>query len=52
MGGDVSDRQWRDVLGLLKTQRGALDQSYLRQMASQISVADLLERAIKEAAPI
>ena len=48
IGGSVSERQWRDILGMLKTQSGALDQSYLRQMASQLQVTDLLARATKE----
>jgi hypothetical protein len=45
-----SDRQWRDVLGLLVTQRGRLDLAYLRQWAVQLEVADLLEEALVEAA--
>ncbi len=49
IGGGVSDRQWRDILGMLKTQSGALDQTYLRHMASQLGVTDLLARAIQEA---
>ena len=49
MGGEVSDRQWRDVLGVLKVQAGALDLDYLRQMALELEVTDLLERALKEA---
>jgi hypothetical protein len=49
IGGSVSERHWRDILGMLKTQSGALDQSYLRQMATQLGVTDLLARAIKEA---
>jgi hypothetical protein len=49
LGGEVSDRQWRDVLGILKIQAGALDMDYLFQMAQELKVIDLLERAIKEA---
>jgi len=48
-GGDVSDRQWRDILGLLKVQAGALDLEYLRATARDLAVSDLLERAISEA---
>ena len=29
MGGEVSERQWRDVLGVLSVQTGALDLEYL-----------------------
>ncbi len=48
-GGSVSERQWRDILGMLKTQSSALDQTYLRRMASQLQVTDLLERAMRNA---
>lgn len=44
-GGGVSDLQWRDVVGVLKMQRQSLDFAYLRQMASQAGLGDLLDRA-------
>jgi hypothetical protein len=49
LGGHVSDRQWRDVLGVLKVQGARLDRDYLRRMAATLDVTDLLERAIDEA---
>lgn len=49
MGGEVSDRQWRDILGVIKTQSGRLDVAYLRQWAAALNVADLLEKALLEA---
>lgn len=48
IGGEVSERQWRDILGVLKTQQSALDVNYLRQWAQSLSVADLMERALDE----
>lgn len=47
-GGRVSERQWRDVLGVLSVQAGRLDLTYLREWASNLRVADLLERALAE----
>jgi hypothetical protein len=48
LGGEASERQWRDILGVLKTRAGELDLSYLNQWASELKVADLLDRALKE----
>ena len=49
MGGEVSERQWRDILGVLKTQSGQLDLAYLRRLAKTLKVEDLLERVLTEA---
>jgi hypothetical protein len=47
-GGQVSDRQWRDVLGVLKVQGERLDDEYLRRMAIELDVAGLLARALEK----
>lgn len=47
-GGEVSDRQWRDVLGVLAATGAALDRGYLRRWAVELGVVDLLERALGE----
>ena len=49
MGGEVSDRQWNDILGVLKVQGANLDLAYLRRWAADLSVTDLLERALVDA---
>jgi hypothetical protein len=48
-GGGVSDKQWRDLLGVLKVQGETLDRAYLTEWAGQLGVADLLTRALSEA---
>lgn len=41
-GGRVSERQWRDVLGIVTLQAGALDWAYLRAWAATLALGDLL----------
>jgi hypothetical protein len=47
--GEVSQQQWRDILGILKVQGDALDRDYLMHRASELGVDDLLQKAVKEA---
>lgn len=48
IGGEASERQWRDILGVLKTRGDALDLDYLRKWAGELRVNDLLERAFQQ----
>jgi len=45
LGGEVSERQWLDVVGVLSVQHDSLDRAYLAKWAGELGVADLLERA-------
>ena len=44
-GGEISDRQWSDILGVLQVQGNRLDQTYLETWAASLGVADLLRKA-------
>ena len=48
-GGEVSERQWRDLMGVLRTQGPTLDLAYLHAWAKQLGISDLLVRATAEA---
>lgn len=47
-GGEVSERQWADIVGLLKTVGPGLDDAYLDRWAAALGVQDLLARARAE----
>ena len=49
MGGGVSDRQWQDVINVIRVQGERLDADYLRKWAAHLQVEHLLERAFDEA---
>lgn len=48
MGGEVSDQQWRDVLGLIRISGDKMDPAYLRRWAVHHGVDDLLDRAMNQ----
>ena len=49
LGGGTSDRQWRDVLAIIRVQGSRLDREYLKRNAPLVQVEDLLRRALDEA---
>ncbi|MCL4393533.1 MAG: hypothetical protein M1482_01755 [Chloroflexi bacterium] len=49
LGGETSERQWQDVLAILKIQKGKLDLGYLRGAAPELHVVDLLDKVLAEA---
>lgn len=48
MGGEVSERQWKDILGVLNVQRDTLDFTYMNKWAQELGVSSLLQKAIKQ----
>jgi hypothetical protein len=48
LGGGASERQWNDILGVLKVRRGKLDIPYLEHWAAELELGDLLHRALDE----
>ncbi len=47
LGGEISERQWSDVLGVIEVQGGALDRMALATRCADLGVSDLLERALR-----
>lgn len=48
LGGEQSERQWKDILGVLRVQKDSLDFGYMNLWAKQINVNDLLNQAISD----
>jgi hypothetical protein len=48
-GDERSERQWTDVLGVLRAGADTLDRNYLVTGAEELGVADLLKKALREA---
>jgi hypothetical protein len=49
LGDEISDRQWSDILGVMKVQQDALDRDYIEKWAEELGVGDLLAKALQEA---
>lgn len=47
LGGEVSERQWRDVVSLLRINAAEIDFPRLRRLARETNVHDLLDRALR-----
>jgi hypothetical protein len=47
--GGVSDKQWRDVIGILKMRGHSLDFDYVRKWAPVLGVSEQLDRALAAA---
>ena len=43
-GGEVSERQWQDVSGIVAVQGDRLDWDYMRRQAIALGVSDLVEK--------
>jgi hypothetical protein len=48
-GGEQSDRQWSDVVGMVRLHRDRLDRTHLAHWCKQLGVDDLLARAERDA---
>ncbi|MEP0872861.1 hypothetical protein NDA01_23885 [Trichocoleus desertorum AS-A10] len=47
--GNQSEKQWRDVLGVLKVQVDTLNYAYLAEWAEQLAISEMLQQALIEA---
>ena len=49
MGGKVSERQWLDIIGVIKIQGDSLDKKYLKKWSIKLELIELLEKAFIDA---
>jgi hypothetical protein len=49
LGNEISERQWKDVVGVMRVQRERLDRGYLAKWAAALGLEDLLTRAYADA---
>jgi Nucleotidyl transferase AbiEii toxin, Type IV TA system len=50
-GGQVSEKQWRDVVAVLRISRRTIDDAYLATWASRLGLSELLARAKSTPSP-
>jgi hypothetical protein len=50
-GGQVSDRQWNDILGIVRVQGDRLDRAYVEEWGERLGVGEVLRRDYREGAP-
>ena len=48
LGNEVSERQWGDVVRVIRILGNKLDQDYMEQYATELAVSDLLEKLLAE----
>ena len=48
-GGELSERQWKDVQCILRLQKDRLGLVYLKKLSAEMGLADLFSRALAEA---
>lgn len=49
LGDHISERQWSDAMGVLAVRGKQLDLGYMHELANEMGVGDLLDRALREA---
>jgi len=49
LGGKVSERQWLDVIGVIKVQGDSLDKNYLQVWTKELGIFELLKNAFNDA---
>jgi hypothetical protein len=47
LGGRISERQWGDLIGVLRVNAEGLDHAYLQRWARSLGLADLLAQALR-----
>jgi hypothetical protein len=48
LGGEVSEVQWRDIMGVVRSCAATLDREYLKRAALKLDLNSLLERSLSE----